>query len=288
MGRASHGERAPACRTPDHWQELARTWEHSGPPLRVSPQDVEGYAEALATHASNGRPLRALLLGVTPEIHGLPRPQPTDLVAVDRSAAMIAQVWPGAAESARCAEWTALPFPPASRDVALCDGGLHLLDHPRGQQELARSLRRVVVPGGLCVLRVFAPPARPESAAAVLADLREGAVRDLNVLKLRLAMALQHDPRRGVRVDDVWRAFREAEPDTARLVARTGWTPEHVETIDAYRGSDAVYHFVAVDDVVRIFGRDPGGFVLERVRTPTYLLGDRCPLVVLRRTAEAA
>jgi SAM-dependent methyltransferase len=272
--------------TVDAWRGLARTYEHSGPPLRVSPEDVRGYAETVATRAREAEPLRALILGVTPDLCRLPWPAGTDLVAVDRSPAMLALVWPGPRDAARHGEWTALPLPATSRDVALCDGGLHLLDHPAGQRAFARELARVVVPGGLVAMRLFVPPPRRESAGEVLRDLREGRVRDVNVLKLRLGMAMQDDASLGVRVADVWRAFHAAEPDADRLLARCGWTRDQLATLEAYRESPAVYSFVGAEQAARLFVEETGAFRLESLRTPTYPLGERCPSVVLRRTAE--
>jgi SAM-dependent methyltransferase len=266
----------------DSWSDLARTYADSGPPLRMSPEDAEGYAEAVALQAAERAPLRALLLGVTPDVHALPWPPGTDLVAVDRSPAMIERVWPGEPSAAHRADWTALPLPDASRDLAFCDGGLHLLDLP-GQRAFASELARVVAPGGRVVLRMFVPPARRESVATVLDDLRAGRVRDVNVLKLRLGMAMQDDAEPGVRVDDVWRTFHGAEPDLDRFLERTRWTRGQVATVEAYRGSSAAYHFVTTEDARRLFERQTGGFRLERVRVPGYLLGERCPTVVFRR-----
>src|SRR5689334_1890777 len=125
------GELRPCDPCPgDHWMHIARAWSHSGPPLRVSREDVAAYADAVATLRTSPQAPRVLVLGVTPEIHGMPWPRGSDVVAVDRSEAMIAAVWPGPPGSAHRGEWTALPLPDRSRDVVLCDGGVHLLAHP--------------------------------------------------------------------------------------------------------------------------------------------------------------
>ena len=287
MKMASEREPGTAGGSGDHWRHIARAWRHSGPPLRVSPQDAAAYADAVATLRTSSAPPRVLILGVTPEIYALPWPRGTDIAAVDRSDAMIAAVWPGPQGSAQRGEWSALPLPGASRDLVLCDGGVHLLSHPDEQVRLVRSVARVLAPGGLCLLRLFVPPSVAESPDRVVADLRAGCAGDVNVLKLRLGMAMQEDPRRGVRLADVWRAFSAAAPDPARLAERNGWTPGQFETFEAYRDSTSAYHFVSVDDVARQFCDEPGGFVMERVAVPTYVLGERCPLVVLRRTEES-
>lgn len=273
-------------RAADHWPELARRWQLSGPPLRVAPADVEAYREASADLIRERERPRLLLLGVTPEIRRMAWPEGTELLAVDRARAMIELVWPGPPSRVLRADWTALPLPDGSRDLVLCDGGFHLLTHPEGQARLVASLRRVVAAGGLCLLRLFVPPKERESPDEVLADLRAGGVASIDALKVRLGMALQRGPREGVRLDDVWQTFQRAEPDAADLAARVGWSVEKVRSIEAYRGSASAYHFATVDEVADLFCRAPGGFALESVRVPSYALGERFPLIALRRSDD--
>ena len=197
---------------PGHWSSIAAQWEQTASPLRPSPEDTQAYLRLCEPWiARHGAP-RVLLLGVTPEIYRLPWPQGHDLLAVDRSAAMIAHVWPGPARQVILADWLDLPLPAGSRDLAFCDGGLHLIDHPRGQRQLIEQLHRVIVPGGLCLLRLFAPPAEQESPETVLAELLAGRIPSLNVLKLRLGMAMQPSAEAGIRHCDI----RQQESDSPK------------------------------------------------------------------------
>lgn len=264
-----------------HWREIARRWDQVGPPLRPSSQDVAVYA---STAERRSRP-RGLILGVTPEIYRLPWPDGTDVVALDHTHHMIEAVWPGPRGRAICADWTTMPLTPACRDVALCDGGLHLLSHPVEQRALVDELARVLGPDGLCALRLFVPPSEPETADAVLADLLAGKVPNLNVLKLRLGMALQESPAQGVELSSVWNALCGDWSDYERLARRIGWEQGHLSAIDSYRGSRNRYYFVTVGQVVDLFCVDPGGFETVAVEVPTYHLGERCPTVVLRRSS---
>lgn len=273
-----------------HWQSIARQWALVGPPLRPSPQDVAFVeSEVEAWVRRSGRAPRVLLLGVTPELCRMAWPAGTDLIGVDRSRDMIDAVWPGPPSAARCADWLSLETvaDAASRDVVLCDGGLHLLAHPAEQRALAQSLGRIVAPGGMAILRLFAPPARRESPEAVLADLAAGAVPNLNVLKLRLAMAMMADAATGVELDAVWHRLHEHEPDLEALAARLGWRTEHTMAINSYRGSKGRYHFVTRDEALDLFC-STGVFTLGRTDVPTYELGDRCPTIMLVRTANEA
>jgi hypothetical protein len=272
---------------PDLWPEMARQWQQVGPPLRPAPQDVAFCEDAVREWAANGGAPRVLLLGVTPELYRLPWPKGTDFLAVDRTQAMIDLVWPGPKEAAKCTDWLALALPDGSRDVVLCDGGLHLLAYPREQRQLARLLGGILSDQGLCILRLFVPPPQRESPDAVLEDLLAGRVPNLNVLKLRLWMSMLDGAEKGVELGAVWNAIHEAAPDPAELASRIGWPLEHMRVINAYRGSAVRYHFVTVDKALDMFCNSPGGFEVHSVRVPSYELGGQCPTVVLRRCRNA-
>ena len=207
----------------NHWPTAAQRWNLFGSPLRPAAEDVDFYVAEIRQWCRGRGVPRALLLGVTPELYGLPWPEGTDLLAVDRSQAMIDNVWPGPKERVRCAEWQASDLPTASRDMALCDGGFHLLGHPGEQAELVRILARVVAPGGLVLLRLYLPPATHELPQQVLGDLLAGRISNLNVLKFRLCMALQNDVVEGVMLADVWSAMHEIAPDLRELSHQLGW-----------------------------------------------------------------
>jgi len=267
-----------------HWPEMARVWPQIGPPLRPVSEDIAFCREAVADWVRcHGAP-RVLLLGVTPELYRLPWPQGTDVLAVDRAQAMIDRVWPGPAAAVRCADWLSISLPRASRDIALCDGGLHLISYPQGQRRLVRILRDLLSAEGLCILRLYVPPAQRESPEAVLRDLLGGKVSSLNILKLRLGMSLMENASQGVRLGTVWQTLHQAAPDLAALAARLDWTPEHTLAINTYRESEARYSFASVREVCDLFCRAPGGFRLRAVKTPSYELGEQCPTVVLQRS----
>jgi SAM-dependent methyltransferase len=262
---------------------MARSWEKTGSPLRPCAQDVAVYAGmAQEWVARHGIP-RVLLLGVTPEIYRLPWPEGCDFVAVDQAPAMIEFVWPGDARQVVQANWLDLPLPTASRDLVFCDGGLHLLDYPRGQQRLIERLHDVVAPGGRCIFRLFTPPAVRETEEQVLEDLGAGRIPNLNVLKLRLGMAMQSSPESGIAVRAVWNRLHEfAQGSWEALALQLGWPLDELMVIDTYRESKACYHFVSRAEVEELFCGEKK-FVQEEARTSDYILGERCPVVALTR-----
>ena len=281
-------QRGPA--SPDRagqWAKVARNWKLLGPPLRPSQEDVRFSQQAVGTWRGQGAPLRVLLLGVTPELWGLPWPEGTDFLAVDRTMEAIEAVWPGPREAARCADWLEMKLPSASRDIVLCDGGINLLAYPEEQRQLASILREVLSEGGLCILRLFVRPAERETRDAVLADLMGGRIPNMNVLKIRLWMALQESPLQGVDLDAVWRTVQGAAGSLEELASRVGWPLEETLTINAYRGSTTRYWLGTVDEVAKIFCDEVGGFELASTHIPSYEGGQQCPTVVLRRTSRA-
>ena len=267
----------------DHWQGMSRVWELTGPPLRPSGEDIAFYTKAVDSWVRDRGAPRVLILGVTPELYSLPWPAGTNIMALDHTKEMIDTVWPGPRNTAVCADWTALPLQTGSRDIVLCDGGVHLVVYPGDHRQLVRTLHRVVASGGVCIFRLFVPPRKREAVDDVLGNLLEAKIANLNILKLRLGMALQKDSSEGIELKRIWDTIHRVAPDFDRLASRIGWPMEHLLAINTYRNSPVRYYFLTPDDVCRVFCENPGGFTLETVNVPSYELGERCPTVVLAR-----
>lgn len=266
----------------EHWRLMAQYWSQIGPPLRPAKEDLVGYQRCADEWIqAHGRP-RVLLLGVTPEIYALRWPKGHDFVAVDRTRTMIDYVWPGRRNQVVEADWLDLPLPSTSRDLAFCDGGLHLLDYPGAQQFLVDRLHDVIAPGGRCIFRLFAAPAVGENADKVLNDLFAGHIPNLNVLKLRLGMALGESPEAGIEVREIWRTLWEQAGDWDQLAAKLGWRIEYLRPIDAYKNSESRYHFISEDQAIELFCAD-GKFASVGSHRSGYVLGERCPIVVFER-----
>lgn len=273
-------ETVPAEPEGGYWDKIAADWQQVGPPLRPSVEDIKFVTAEVQKLL---RP-RALILGVTPELCELSWPYETKLHAVDHSQAMINAIWPGPAEAAVCAPWTALPFEDGSMDVIVGDGGFHLLSYPDEQHALVRELHRVLSPEGLVILRLFSPPATQEDTVSIVADLVQGKINNLNQLKLRFGMAMQNNPAEGVALRDFWQKLhREAGP-WKNLAALVNWPLAHLEAVDAYKDSPNRYHYVSAEEVKRMFCNHPGGFSHHASHVPVYPLGERCPTVIFRKT----
>lgn len=270
-----------------HWAELGQHWARLGPPLRPSQQDVDSYVAAIGCRSNPIAAPRALILGVTVEICQLPWPSGTHLLALDRTEAMIHGVWPGKRSQAVCGDWLAVPLQRRSRDVVFCDGGVTAVKYPEGTRRLVQSLDHVLVPGGICALRLYVPPSTPESASAVLEDLLAGRIASLNLLKLRLGMALQTDARVGVELGTIWNTIHAAAPDFGELARRTGWGWGHLSAIMAYRNSLVRYYFPTAEQVLAVFAELAPAFTLQQLRRPSYTLGECCPVIILRKNSDS-
>jgi hypothetical protein len=129
------------------------------------------------------------------------------------------------------------------------------------------------------VLRLFVQAETRESPGEVFRALEVGAIGSFHAFKWRLAMALQSDSRRGVGLDEVWRAWHDAGIDPLKVAARTGWSPGSIGTIDHYQGKPSRLTFPTWAEYLDLLG---DLFEVLEFRRPGYELGERCPLVACR------
>jgi hypothetical protein len=264
-----------------HWNAYAARWALIGEPLRPGASDLAQLERRVTRYLGDAAPVSALLLGVTPEVATWHWPETLRLLAVDKSEGMVRAVWPGdnGWRHALVGDWltfeAAEPF-----DLVHGDGVFTLLDYPQGYAQLAGALGRLTRPGGLLDLRLFCRLERGESLDEVLAALASNRIGSFHVFKWRLAMALQGDATRGVRLADIWHAFRERVGTPRELAERTGWAEPVIATIDAYRDRDDRYSYSTEREVIECLAEK---FELLETWHPSYELGDRCPHLSFRR-----
>ena len=268
-------------RTP--WSRNARQWSLIGPPLRPGPEDVVGYEAAVREwHGTAGRPPRALLMGVTPEIATMRWPDRTEIVAIDHSLPMILSVWPGPAvpvSGAACGDWTRLPLADGSRDLAIGDGCLSAMRFPEQYEGTLQAVHRVLAPGGRLVLRFFCRPETGEQLENVFDDLWAGRIGNFHVFKWRFAMAVHGTLAEGVILSELWRIWKREVPEPGRLAERLGWPIDVIGTIDAYRDVASRYTFPTLPEAKAVLATR---FEVVGMHQSGYELGDRCPILVSR------
>lgn len=243
---------------------------------------MEAFVDRWHASGSAGAAPRALLLGVTPEIASMQWPAATQVYGSDRSLAMIRAVWARRAPHAVGAVntlWQRLPFGTACFDLVLGDGSFAMEAFPAGYRRLCHALRQVLRPDGSVIARFYVRPEDPEAPERVFSDLRSGRIGSFHAFKWRLAMALYDARAHRVQLADIWQRWHDERIDAEALAARTGWAPEVIATIDAYRGARACYTFPALSELRPVLA---AGFREEECRVPRYELGERCPILLLR------
>ncbi len=273
-----------------YWEDRRR-----GPPAQTYPEPLAPCADDVRLHESRvheharalgGRPLRALLLGVTRRLAEMRWPEGAALLAVDWSLAMIERWWAGggapALRAAVLADWRELPFGAASQDLALSDGCYAALGSFEECAAVNAEVRRVLRPGGLFVQRCFLRPDVPERVEDLFQELNQGRVRVFETFCWRLAMALHDGSRRGVKLDDAWRVWNARAPDGAALLARRGWDPAKLGMIERWRGVGVRMPFPTLAELRELAAP---WFELEACAFGDYEMGDRCARLALRARA---
>ncbi len=264
----------------DHWELHAHTWQHFGSPLRPCAEDVRWMETALRDIRPGVE--QAVLLGITPELAQMSWPTGCRVLAVDPNPERIRRQWqpsPSANSQVLCGDWQHLPLADASVDAIVGDGVLVFFAQPGAAAPLLDEICRLLRSHGRWLLRAFVCPQQKESLEQLHQALASGEIGSFHAYKWRLAMALQPSLTAGVRPADIWRAWRQWVPSAAALSAASGWPLEEIDTIEAYRDSPATYYFPTLDELRQLLS---ARFDILDLHSPTYELGERCPLLALR------
>lgn len=236
----------------------------------------------LQSFPTGSAPVRidVLTLGVTPELAVFPWAAEVHLTAVDASAEMIQNVWPGdtANRKAVLGNWLEMPLPDASFDLILTDTGLALVTGEEKLRALGREFRRVLRKNGRAAMRHFARPSAPESLESIVRATETGQLRNFHELKLRLLMATEAEQKgHGVLLTDVYDCFQRLFPDRETLAKRLGCDLVTIATIEAYRGKDTRYAFSSLTELAHAFD----GFSLVPGPSGSYPAAGICPVFSL-------
>jgi SAM-dependent methyltransferase len=263
--------------TASHWEEFHRRWGRVKAPLRPNAEIVAAFEAAVAGHNA-----RVLLLGVTQELADLGR----ELVAVDRSAGMIENVWPGnlARRRAQLGDWLDLKFPMGHFTAVIGDGSLSTLLYPAGHRAFYAQLEHILRPGGRFIARTFATPEDGDTVDTVVERAQAGRIANFHAFKWHLAMAIvSGSGEANVAVATIRDVFNTVFPDRKALAATTGWPIEDIDTIDVYAGSPDVYSFATLTQLRAVIPQSFKRVYVEAVGT--YPLAERCPFLIAELSA---
>lgn len=263
-----------------YWDRIALRWRIAEP-LAPGREDIEWFEHHAARYRAKGA--RALLLGVTAGIATMRWPAASTLVAADWSTNMLKIVWPAggtpAGTSVVCADWRELPLPDGGFDLILGDGCYTALGTIDEAGALNAEMRRVLSPGGIVLMRCFCRPAAGLGVDGLFDALFAQRIRNLDLFRWLLAMALQGSATAGVTVRAIYEAWVARVPDARALQSRMGWSDDELVNVERMATASMTYSFASLEELLR--AARPGFDVLEH-DTPPYPWGEMFPRIALR------
>jgi hypothetical protein len=269
-------------RAPPSWAGLAHHWHAVATPLRPGGEDIV-YVQQVVDRLAVRAP-RILLLGVTPELSTLQYPEDALLLAVDSSPEMLAAWWTpprGCRSMALRGRWQTLPVREATLDLVLADASFCALPGVPAMRDVLARVAAAMRPQALLCGRTFVSPARVERLEDIVTDMRAGRAGSVHATKWRVAMALQGGRDDGVALAEVWKVFERAGA-RRELGVLNGWSEASMATLDAYRGVSSRLCFPTFACTRELFGVH---FEELECRLPAYELGERCPMLLMKRRA---
>ncbi len=263
------------------WNRHSQQWQKIGPPLRPQEEDVAFFRRTVVNRMNlSTSKSDILLLGLTPEIVNLPWPTDSRVLAVDKCQAMIEQLWrpnPAIRSNVVQGNWLRLPINDENFDLIIGDCCMTMMHPEQDRPRFLKELRRVLRPWGSVALRLFVRPEIAETPENVFDDLWNNRIGNFHIFKWRLLMALHGPLAEGVLISKAWDCWQQFVSRNDQIVARTGWDPSTLVTLEAYRGSTSRYFFPTLEESRNILGQ----FLTERcINIPTYELGYCCPAVI--------
>lgn len=265
-----------------HWDRLATNWRIVEP-LAPGRNDI-GWFEREVAQLSSERPhLHALLLGVTAGIATMRWPAGTRLLAADWSPGMLKNVWPATGtpelSSVVCTDWRELPLAAASRDFAIGDGCYSAFSGTQGIAAFNAELHRILRPGGRVLIRSFCRPATPLQVSRLFDELLGGRIRNLDLFRWLLAMALQGSSRQGVAMRAVWEVWAQHVPDGRASREPMGWTADGLANIERWEHAQGRYTFLTLAELRELAATH---FDVVGCDIPGYDRGELFPRLHLR------
>ena len=257
----------------NHWQTFPARWALLKPPLRPDASVVDCLRGLVGADAAP-----VLLLGVTPELAAAF----AEVEAVDRSAEMIAALWPGDGPGKRAVrgDWLELGGEPRFAAV-VGDGSPNALTSLDDAARLLRIVVALLLPGGSFACRLYERPAVPFTVDDLVATTSRPGVMNFHAFKWQLALHIAETSSPTVRVAGILERFDALFPDRDALARRTGWTRAEIDTIDVYAGSPLAYTFPNRAEFTRLL---PEGIEAARfLPCGSYDMAACCPMLTFRK-----
>ena len=269
------------------WTQQSSLKYRGGFPLRT-PEEVAQIMFNFTKSIVNNSQSNTIItqLGVTPEITKLPWAENTTLKAFDRSIEAIKSVWVPNSKiksTIQEADWTALPLQNKSVHFVLGDGCTTQIDNMNGYKPLFSELRRVLIPDGGLIMRVFVRPEQAEPLDKVITDVLEGKIEHFGSLKWRVAMSLTGSNNQSeIKVAVIYDTFQKIFPDRKKLAQLCDWPLEIINTLDVYKNSEQSYTFPTLLEFKNIIAES---FHINEIKYASHELSECCPILSMKTTA---
>jgi len=128
-------------------------------------------------------------------------------------------------------------------------------------------------------MRCFCRPRSGLGIDALFDELFSGRIRNLDLFRWLLAIAVHGASATGVAVRAVWEQWAARVPDARARQARMGWSDDGLDNMERMATATMHYSFATLDELLG--GTAPAFEVLER-DTPGYAWAEFFPRIVLR------
>jgi SAM-dependent methyltransferase len=252
-----------------HWESRSQHWGRIGPPLVPNQEVINAFTQLIPTDS------RILLLGVTPQIANAY----TNVTAVDFSPPMIERVWPGNTATKQAIEdnWLTVDLADSQFDGVLGDGSINMVGYPNEIRFLFKRTYLWLKPGGRFAMRFFTRPDVDVTREQIIA---EGLNPTMGFSAYRRLLPMYVAASEGnscIRQSRMLEVFDELFPDRSVLK----WDPEHVKSMDSYRGTTTTSWFPTRQEILEFVAEEAqsAGFV----DAGTYELANTCPILTFTR-----
>jgi hypothetical protein len=267
-----------------YWNDdIATRYQWMGAPLRPSQEHIGFLEKAVAGLAGqeSRRALKALLLGLTPDIVRMRWPENLLLIGMDNSWPMVHALWAGSVPGRRtvvCGDWLAPPLPNGLVDLAVGDGSVNSLRSSDEVHRLAANVSLILKRRGAWFLRCYVQPSVKEQPQEVFDALHRRQISSCHHFRMRLLMAVQENTLTGVSLAEVHRHWEQRDRH-ASLPSGLGWEQPAVDLIEFYAGSETRYWFPTLALLREILHQY---FEEDAIHFSRGELDERCPTLVLR------
>ena len=260
-----------------NWEQSANLWNGLTSPLVPNENDLDTLRVYLAAEGVDNKPLKILLLGVTPQLAQFNWALGSELTAIDLSQAMIKQLWKPNKRIKSCvvnASWDKVPSPDDYFDLVLADCSFNALPSYSLYPNVANEIIRVMKPSATFITRSFVAH-RKLSATELVAKAMRGEIPSRADLMFLLNFAFMSESGE-LCFPNALSMFNRVVTDRDALSAETGWPRETIDRADMVYSQKITLTFPTLTNFISLVS---ASLRAEETTFPDYYCGHHCPMV---------